>query len=174
MGVTVLSEFNSLPKNLRCSYRLQENSFKARERNIPRLSSPKVYLGEKMEKLPHPRKTFMFKQVIVARADLKMSPGKLAVQVAHGAIAAAEKTREKNREWLEKWLKEGQKKVLVKVNDENELLALYEKVRGTGLVGELIQDAGLTELPPGTTTVLAIGPAPNELIDKLTGNLPLF
>lgn len=127
-----------------------------------------------MKKINHICKKFRFKQVIVARADLKMSPGKLAVQVAHGAIAAAEKTREKNRDWLEEWLREGQKKVLVRVNDERELLTLHKKAKDAGLVGELIQDAGLTELPPGTTTVLAIGPAPNEVIDKLTGNLPLF
>lgn len=115
---------------------------------------------------------FKHKQVIVVRADLNMSPGKLAVQVAHGSIASAERARD--RGWFKDWLLEGQKKVVVKVTDEEELRRLDEMADEFGLPHELIRDAGLTELPPGTATVLAVGPAPNELVDKITGSLPLL
>ncbi|MDI6884117.1 MAG: peptidyl-tRNA hydrolase Pth2 [Hadesarchaea archaeon] len=117
--------------------------------------------------------TFKFKQVIVVRSDLNMNPGKLAVQVAHGSVGSAEKARREHRDWFTAWLAEGQKKVVVKVVDESELRELQEQTAKIGLPHELIQDAGLTELPPGTVTVLAIGPAPNELVDKLTRGLPL-
>jgi len=63
---------------------------------------------------------------------------------------------------------------VVEATDESELLKFQEQAAKAGLPHELVQDAGLTELPPGTSTVLAIGPAPNELIDKLTRNLPLL
>lgn len=116
---------------------------------------------------------FKYKQVIVAREDLEMSPGKLAVQVAHGSIAAAERARNEHKEWLKAWLAEGQKKVVVKASDE-ELKELRGRASELGIPNEIIQDAGLTELPPDTVTVLAIGPAPNEIIDKLTRNLPLL
>jgi len=116
---------------------------------------------------------FRFKQVIVVRANLEMSPGKLAVQVAHGAVAAGERARRERREWLDAWLREGQKKVVVEAADEQGLHELQKRALELGIPAELIQDAGLTELPQGTVTVLAAGPAPSELIDKITGNLPL-
>jgi PTH2 family peptidyl-tRNA hydrolase len=117
---------------------------------------------------------FRYKQVIAARSDLNMSPGKLAAQVAHGSVGSAEKARREHWGWYSAWLSEGQKKVVVKVLGEDELRRLQERAARAGLPHELVQDAGLTELPPGTSTVLAIGPAPNELVDKLTRELPLL
>ena len=119
-------------------------------------------------------KVFKYKQVIVVRADLEMSPGKLATQVAHGAVIAFERTRKEHRKWADAWLSEGQKKVVVKVASERELLKLQKRAEELGIPAELIQDAGLTELPPSTTTVLAIGPALNEVVNQITGNLPLL
>jgi len=144
------------------------------QRNLPKNNLSRLKNNSKLRSRSRmATKVFKYKQVIVVRKDLKMSPGKLAVQVAHGSIAAAERARNERKEWLKAWLTEGQKKVVTKA-EEDELHELRDQAAGLGIPNELIQDAGLTELPPGTTTVLAIGPAPNELIDKITRNLPLL
>jgi PTH2 family peptidyl-tRNA hydrolase len=119
-------------------------------------------------------KTFEYKQVLVIRMDLKMSRGKIAVQIAHAAVSAAEEARKHSLVSWRGWLWEGQKKVAVKVSSEEELLTLRDKAIKVGLPVHLIRDRGLTELPPGTTTALGIGPARTETVDKITGDLPLL
>jgi len=117
---------------------------------------------------------FQFKQVIVVRRDLDMGKGKIAVQVAHAAVTAAEEARKKFTEWWEAWLREGQCKVAVRVDSLDEILQLERKSKELRLPSALITDRGLTQIDPGTTTCLGIGPAPSSLIDTLTGNLSLL
>lgn len=117
---------------------------------------------------------FVYKQVIAVRTDLKMSKGKTAVQVAHGSISAYLKTRKHYPDWADKWVSEGQKKVTVKVKSEEEIHELAEKARRLNIPFAVINDAGLTQLPPGTTTAIGIGPSLEQNIDKISKELPLL
>ncbi|UPV72954.1 peptidyl-tRNA hydrolase Pth2 [Halorussus limi] len=111
------------------------------------------------------------KQTIVARADLGMGQGKLAAQVAHASLSAYEDTGTKARK---EWKGGGQKKVVVKGNGENELFELAEKARAEGIPHAIVRDAGHTQLDPGTVTALAVGPADDDIVDKVTGHLSLY
>jgi PTH2 family peptidyl-tRNA hydrolase len=117
---------------------------------------------------------FQFKQVIAVRRDLEMGKGKMAVQVAHAAVSAAEEARKRFAEWWEAWLSEGQCKVAVRVDSLEEILQLERRSRELRLPFALITDRGFTQIDPGTTTCLGIGPAPSSLVDTLTGNLSLL
>lgn len=105
------------------------------------------------------------------RTDLHLGKGKLAAQVAHASVESFLKTPEKDRK---KWLDENQKKVVLKVENEENLLKIYEKAKRAGLPSVLICDAGLTQIPPGTKTTVGIGPAEEEILDKITGELALL
>jgi PTH2 family peptidyl-tRNA hydrolase len=117
---------------------------------------------------------FKYKQAVVVRTDLKMGKGKIAAQASHAAVSAAEEARKHHEAWWESWLDEGQRKVVVKVNSEAELLQLKQQAGRMRLPCALIYDRGLTQLPPDTLTCLGIGPAPNDEVDKITGKLPLL
>lgn len=115
-----------------------------------------------------------YKMVIAVREDLKISSGKIAVQVAHAAVECALIAKRKKRKWFKEWYDEGQRKVVVKVKNVDEIMDLKKRAEKLKITTSLIRDAGLTEIPPGTITSLGIGPAPEEIINKVTGNLPLL
>ncbi len=119
-----------------------------------------------------------YKQSIVLRRDLGMGPGKAAAQAAHASCEAVFRILDGREprwmEWLRAWRSSGQKKVVLRVGSERELLAVYTEALSLGLPASLIADAGLTQLPPGTKTAVAVGPAPEELVDRVTGRLRLY
>ncbi len=115
-----------------------------------------------------------YKLVIAVRSDLDLSRGKIAVQVAHAAVMATLEAKARHRKWFAEWIAEGQKKVVVKGGSLPELRALQAKARSVHVPTALVEDAGLTELPPGTVTCVGIGPGPNAIVDQVTGHLPLM
>ena len=114
------------------------------------------------------------KQAILVRKDLKIDKGKIAVQVAHASLSAAIIVRDKDPELFERWVNSGQKKIVLKVENEKQLWEFKKKASALKLQNAIIRDAGLTQLTPGTVTALAIGPDEDEKIDKLVGELTLF
>lgn len=114
------------------------------------------------------------KQVIVVRGDLDLSPGKLAVQVSHGAVDAALAAESRSPDWFRTWRDENQKKVCVVADDEDALLDLEVRAQGEKIPHSLVRDAGRTEIASGTVTALALGPAPDDVLDPLTGDLTLL
>jgi len=119
----------------------------------------------------HEPPEFRWKQCLVIRGDIRMSCGKISAQAAHAAVAAFERC---DRETRERWFLEGQKKVVLKVMDERSLHELKTLAEARGIAAALIQDAGPTEIPPGTTTALGLGPARTEEMDRITADLPLL
>jgi len=117
---------------------------------------------------------FNYKMVIITRKDLKLSQGKLAAQVAHAAVECALMTKKNNSKWFKKWMEEGAKKAILKTKSLNEFYELKDIADKLNISSVIISDAGHTEIPFGTKTVLGIGPAPDNLIDKITGDLPLL
>ena len=112
-----------------------------------------------------------YKQVIVVRDDLNLSRGKLAVQVAHAAIIGYEIAK---KDAVDEWKRQGQKKIVLKAKNLDELMRIKEKAERLGLPTGVVVDAGLTEIPPGTVTAIVIGPDEARKIDKVTGSLPLL
>lgn len=113
----------------------------------------------------------MYKQVILARTDLKLPAGKLAAQVAHASVDAVLKTKKLT---LMAWRMGGMKKSVLKVENEKELMKYYLLAKKEKLPASMIKDAGLTVVKPGTLTCVAIGPAKEKTIDKITGKLKLL
>uniref|UniRef100_A0A8C2F7R2 Peptidyl-tRNA hydrolase 2, mitochondrial n=1 Tax=Cyprinus carpio TaxID=7962 RepID=A0A8C2F7R2_CYPCA len=115
-----------------------------------------------------------FKMILVVRTDLKMGKGKVAAQCSHAAVSAYKQVQRRNPELLKQWEYCGQPKVVVKAPDEDCLLELLSHAKEVGLAVSLIQDAGRTQIAPGSRTVLGVGPGPADLVDKVTGHLKLY
>ena len=91
------------------------------------------------------------KQIIVIRSDLDLGKGKIAAQVAHASLSAYRKAELADKWVARAWEAEGQKKVVLKVDSESELVSLYEKMKRE-MPCALIRDAGHTQVEPGTIT----------------------
>lgn len=62
----------------------------------------------------------------------------------------------------------------MKVKTLEELTELKKMADINKVPNYLVVDAGRTQIPTSSVTVLAIGPDEDEIIDKITGNLKLL
>jgi PTH2 family peptidyl-tRNA hydrolase len=111
-----------------------------------------------------------YKQVILVRMDLKLPKGKMAAQCSHASVEAVLNSSKKK---VDEWRSQGQKKIVLKVKDEKELLHYQNLAKDENLVASLITDAGRTCIAPGTKTCVGIGPDEEEKIDSVTGKLKM-
>ena len=68
----------------------------------------------------------------------------------------------------------GATKVAVKGETEEVLLKVQQRCKDTSIPSYMVIDAGRTQIAPNSRTVLAVGPAPVSLVDKVTGDLKLL
>lgn len=113
----------------------------------------------------------MLKQAIVLRSDLKMGKGKIAAQASHASVMSYATSPAKI---ANDWFEEGQKKIVLKVAGEKELMELHKQAKRLGLHSVLVHDAGHTQIPAGTLTAIAIGPDDEKKVDAVTGKLKLL
>ena len=71
-------------------------------------------------------------------------------------------------------MKNPKKKIVLKVNDLNTMLDTVKQCKKSKLQYCLITDAGHTQIPQGSVTVLGIGPDISEKINKITGTFKLM
>ena len=115
-----------------------------------------------------------YKQVIILRTDIKMSTGKKVAQGCHAAVIAVNSASKYTPAVVQAWVNEGQRKIALKVVSEEELLDVYQRAKFLNLPCSLVQDAGLTQLEPGTKTAVGIGPAKTEKVDSIVKTLKLL
>lgn len=138
----------------------------------------------------------MYKQIIIARKDLNMSPGKLAAQVSHGSMAflsmavrrAANQASsqkysclvELDKDLYEQWMLGAFTKCVLQAKNKNQLMKSVTIAEELGMKeGEdflLIKDNCYTELEPEeigedgigrTLTCIGFKPMDSEVIDQI-------
>ena len=113
-------------------------------------------------------------QYFIINKDLKMSPGKVAAQVAHVATMItvdflnehASKTLEE-KEIFNKWYHSNMKKVTLKAN-QLEMESFVQQ----GFY--FIKDNGLTEIPKGSLTVVGLPPMNKQDAQRYVKKLSLY
>jgi len=78
------------------------------------------------------------KLVLVVRNDLKMGKGKAAAQCSHASVMAYRQVGKKDPNLLKLWYLSGQRKVVLKVEDESTLLKLKKDAAQAGLLTSIV------------------------------------
>ena len=136
----------------------------------------------------------MYKQIIIARKDLSMSPGKLAAQVSHGSMAFLSWFIRNNVDldghidaWIDEdvlhnWIEGEFTKCVLQAKNKNQILKAKTMAEELGMKdGEdfwLIKDNCHTELEPEedgrALTVIGFKPMDSKIIDNIGRKYHLY
>ncbi len=114
------------------------------------------------------------KLVLCVNMELKMGKGKIAAQCGHATLGAYKLARKYCKTGLISWESSGSAKIALKVEKETEFYELLEKAKLAGIVCYIVEDEGRTQIAAGSRTVLALGPAPANILDQISGHLKLL
>jgi PTH2 family peptidyl-tRNA hydrolase len=127
----------------------------------------------------------MLKQIFIINKDLKMTSGKIAVQVAHGEVLYIEMTnsiyssinkKEEYKNWraITKEDSIGMMKKVVLKSTESEIRDIFMKLKSLNIWCYLVFDKGLTQIPENSLTCLVVEPLEEEQCNMLFGDLKLL
>ena len=132
----------------------------------------------------------IIKQVIIVRRDLinrntaAMTPGKLAVQVAHASLGAILEQMPVTDDvcfldleefpYTRNWLAGHFRKIVLYVKSEEALMKKYHEIKNAGHIVSLIKDVGYTVFDEPTVTCFGVEPLPSSVIDPFTKRLQLL
>lgn len=95
-----------------------------------------------------------YKQFVIVPKSLRMSPGKIASQVAHATFLALEK---ENKGKIEIWKYSGMCVIVLKCKTPEQLISTEKYLNHWGIPCHVYIDEGLTEVETMTPTALATG-----------------
>ena len=114
---------------------------------------------------------YKYKQVILIRKDIKMGVGKIAAQASHASIYSVMMSDEKI---VDEWLNEGMRKIVLKVDSQEELINLEKILEENNIKSLIVMDAGNTQIPAHTITAMGIEILESDKIDKFISKYKLL
>lgn len=109
--------------------------------------------------------------IVIVRKDLKMKKGKIAAQCGHGVLGAALKLQIMFPSITKFWEQSGRPKEFYYCPNEEVMDQKRDLAKQLGLVAKKIHDAGRTQIPAGSATVVVIGPIFSENREALIQGL---
>ncbi|KAJ7071240.1 peptidyl-tRNA hydrolase PTH2-domain-containing protein [Mycena amicta] len=107
------------------------------------------------------------KLVLIVRTDLKMSPATIFARCGTATLACYRALVNKNPQLVRHWERTGQAKIALKATSEKQLMELEADAKRRNLCARVVKDGEVR-------TVLAIGPAPVEMVNVVSGKLRLL
>uniref|UniRef100_A0A0N4Z8R4 peptidyl-tRNA hydrolase n=1 Tax=Parastrongyloides trichosuri TaxID=131310 RepID=A0A0N4Z8R4_PARTI len=137
------------------------------------LSQPGVLTS--IEAITTPIALRKYKMVLVVNMSLNMGKGKLAAQVGHAVLGTYKKAleSEEGKLAISRWERYGQAKVVLKGKDTEGLMDLFKEAKDKGQWAYIVTDAGYTQIPAGSRTVVGIFGKATD-VDEITGSLKLL
>jgi PTH2 family peptidyl-tRNA hydrolase len=119
----------------------------------------------------------MLKQIIALRNDLSLTKSEILKIIAWTSFESAKKTKEKFPNKFLNWLNFGQKKIVIKIISEKELINLktnIERKKNTTVVSIIIQKQNKDKKIVGNFVAMGIGPDEEKNLKEFTNLYKLY
>lgn len=115
---------------------------------------------------------------LVINSDLKMSKGKVLAQICHAISEIFSYSFKNEPTQIPDWKRKGEAKIVLKAtfNQMQSIISQIDNYNKENPPIRLIRihDAGRTQIPAGSLTVLAIGPWEKIIISKFVADLKMY